>query len=190
MRYYDSINDKILTETDIEKSGLTKEGLEGKQIFEIEEILPDIDKYHSLNPGTKIEKREGKYVCEWYVIPQPISFIKAAKLEDLANIRWEHQTMGVQCCNGSIFISTEPSEVDKLSATLQGMLISGINEISYKAPMEFVYLTIDSLKEVIKTVNEYVQKCFSNEHRLVKMINECNDERELLNLDLEDGWPE
>lgn len=186
--YYDTRSRKILSDRDIEKRGLTAEGMAALGICPIREIRPDIDgRYESLRPG-EVEVTEAGCVRRWEVAPLPLPFAKAAKKEDATALRWAQETGGIITPDG-IRVLTGIEDQNRIATAIQGMRDSGITEVDFKSASGWVTLTLDQLVGVAALIAEHVQACFTRERALYEAIDACVSLEALNALDLNAGWP-
>jgi hypothetical protein len=114
---------------------------------------------------------------------------KAAKRADLANIRWEHETGGI-----NVDGLTVPT--DRETQTIVDRLVKAFDDGDLTDPVSFKrsagdWLTIDAdTARLIKRLGaQHVQVCFSRECVLDGEIAAAADRAALNAIDLTQGWP-
>lgn len=115
--------------------------------------------------------------------PKPLAALKAAKLADLAAIRYAREVAGV----GGLRTDRE-SQGLIVGAALAATLDPAYT-VEWKSAAGWMTLTAPQLLAAAQAVRAHVQACFSNERALAASIEAASDAAELFAIDLGQGWP-
>lgn len=119
----------------------------------------------------------------------PLPDRKAAMLDELADIRWRHETGGIVV--GGSPIKTDGESQRKLtSAYVQAEKDSGFVIDNWKiAPGVFVPLNAATIIAIGDAVTAHVQACFDHEGAVTTAILAAEDHDALDMIDMGAGWP-
>jgi hypothetical protein len=114
--------------------------------------------------------------------------LKEQKLNDLSEKLAEYENDGV-LYNGNIFKTDSAAQLKFVAVTLSTMMDSNYS-VDFKT-RDGIYVTLNSTQaiELCLAVKTHIQSCYSNEGRLINLINQCTNTSELNSIDLESGWP-
>ncbi len=187
MQYYDAANKTILSENDLSRRGLTDAVLHALGIFPIRDIMPEFDgRYYQPVPG-EVAEEGGEYVRRHTVQPLPLAFVRAAKKEDVTALRWQRETGGITI-NG-VSVLTGIDDQNRIATAIQGMEMSGLTQVDFKAASGWTVLTLAEIKAVAAAISHYVQACFSCEKDLHAIVVGMEDAAAVIALDITKGWP-
>jgi hypothetical protein len=114
--------------------------------------------------------------------------IRAARLAELANLRWEKETGGT-VFNG-MPIATDAVSQTKYIGAVVGAQIAPNAVINWKmADGTFVSLDAQAITAVAMAVRAHVQACFDREAELKAWIEAASMAEEIAAIDLNTGWP-
>ena len=114
--------------------------------------------------------------------------LRAAKLAELAALRWEKETGGTTF-NG-IPLATDAVSQTKYIGAVVGAQIDPDAVINWKmADGTFVSLNAQAITAVAMAVRAHVQACFDREAVLKAQIEAASTEDEIAAIDLNTGWP-
>lgn len=122
----------------------------------------------------------------WYIAPgeaRPLEAIKAARLAELAALRFGNETAGV-----SGLRSDRESQALLTGAALAASLDPEYT-VDWKSTAGWTTLDAVQLLAAAQTVRGHVQACFSNERGLAAAIDAAEDMDAVLAIDLGQGWP-
>lgn len=115
--------------------------------------------------------------------PRPLADVKAARLADLAALRFARETGGT-----GGFRTDRESQSLIVGAALAATLDPGYT-VEWKSSAGWVTLNATQLLAAAQIVRAHVQACFSNERALGTTIEEADDLQAVLAIDLGQGWP-
>lgn len=139
---------------------------------------------------TIVRQHDGSFSITMPPAPPVLTFAekKAAKLAELADVRWQHETGGM-VFNG-YEVSTDVISQTKIIGAVVGVQIDPTATIKWKmADGEFVTLDAAALVALGSAIRAHVQACFDNEAALASLISVAADEADLDEIDLTAGWP-
>lgn len=144
--------------------------------------------------GERIEPRspqlvDGAWRQGWDVIELPLEERRAALRVELARIRWEHETGGIEV--GGLTVPTDRETqaiVDRMVKAYADGDLTGA--ISFKRG-DGDWVTIDeaSARLIKKFGAQHVQACFKRECEIDGLIADAPDQAALDAIDLEEAWP-
>jgi len=110
-------------------------------------------------------------------------------INELARIRYEHETMGIEVNNVKIY--SDRNTQSMLSSAVILMDEQPDIIIDWKCEDGWVQLDKNTISTISQCLAHYVQACFTNEKTLVEMLKNIpdNDWDALENFDLFLGWP-
>lgn len=115
--------------------------------------------------------------------PKPLADVKAAKLVELAAVRFARETGG----SGG-FRTDRESQSLIVGAALAATLDPNYT-VEWKSTAGWVTLNATQLLAAAQAVRAHVQACFSNERALAGAIEDASDADSVLGIDLGRGWP-
>ncbi|GAB5434799.1 MAG: hypothetical protein EpisKO_41690 [Epibacterium sp.] len=104
-----------------------------------------------------------------------VETIRAARLQELAKLRWQRSCEGVTLPNGATFPGDETTRLSlsgAISALQQGMLTA---PIVWKTPTGFVSLSQEDLEAAAAAVVQFIQTCFAAEGAVAAQIEAAPD---------------
>jgi hypothetical protein len=114
--------------------------------------------------------------------------LRARKLAELADLRWEKETSGTTF-NG-MPVATDAVSQTKYIGAVVGAQIDPNAVINWKmADGTFVTLDAQAITAVAMAVRAHVQACFDNEAALKAQVEAASSTEEIAAVDLNTGWP-
>lgn len=113
-------------------------------------------------------------------LPVPVlslAELKAAKIAEIANARWQAETAGLTL-NGFTVATDRESQAMITAAVLQTMLDPSYT-VQWKTSAGFIRLTAEQIQAVGVAVRQHVQACFDREAVLLTAIEACKTIEEL-----------
>ena len=135
------------------------------------------------DPATEIPQ----YVKgEWRIVllkdllpPEPtLDELKAQKLAELAQARWEQETGGLTLPNGAIIKTDRESQALLAGASLC-VLQNATATVEWKGANGWVTLTATEIMQIATLVRNHVQAQFSRERDLSEKVNACGTVEEV-----------
>ncbi len=124
--------------------------------------------------------------ARWYFAPgapRPLDAIKAARLAELASIRFGHETAGVAG------LRSDRESQSLLTGAALAASLDPEYTVDWKGESGWTTLDAVQLLAAAQTVRGHVQACFSNERILAAAIDAAADMDAFLAIDLSQGWP-
>lgn len=115
--------------------------------------------------------------------PRPLADAKAARLAELAALRFARETAGT-----GDFRTDRESQGLIVGAALAATLDPAYT-VEWKSAAGWITLNATQLLAAAQAVRAHVQACFSNERALGSAIEAAGDLDALLAIDLGQGWP-
>lgn len=145
--------------------------------------------YTPVETGVEHDETLDIYRLTWDLRPLPVDTVKTTLKNELAAIRYDHETDGV-VVNGQTILTDRESQ----SAVASAKLYSDANPdkaISWKAASGWVVLDNATITAMAKAVGDYVQACFDREKELNELIDAATDVDELVEVaaQFNEGWP-
>ena len=107
---------------------------------------------------------------------------------DLAPIRWNHATGGINVAGFEIDTNTDSQLL--ISGAVSLAMVKPETIFKFKTKTGFVDLTSQLMLYIGASVGTHIQMCYAHEAALAAMLDEiANDREALLTFDLEQGWP-
>lgn len=122
--------------------------------------------------------------------PTPLTNAElVAKLKsELASIRWNHATGGINVAGFEIDTNTDSQLL--ISGAVSLAMVKPETVFKFKTKTGFVDLTSQIMIYIGASVGTHIQLCYAHEAVLAAMLDPIADDREaLLAFDLEQGWP-
>jgi len=129
------------------------------------------------DPATEIPQ----YVKgEWRIVllkdllpPEPtLDELKAQKLAELAQARWEQETGGLTLPDGTV-IKTDRESQSLLTGASLYVLQNASATVEWKGENGWVTLSASDLQQIAMLVRNHVQACFSKERELGEKVEAC-----------------
>ncbi len=120
----------------------------------------------------------------------PLTFaaLQAARLTDLATVRYQHEVGGITVLGIPVPTDRETqSIVDRICKAFDDGDIDGT--VSFKSPAGFVALDANAMKAIKALGAQHVQACFARESALAAEIVAAADQSALDAIDINAGWP-
>jgi len=145
------------------------------------------------NPGERVtagdpeEYAPGQWRETWAVTAIPLAELRQTRLNELAALRYQHETAGITL-NGMTI------ETDRQSQSLitGAWSISQINPailIDWKGANGWVQIDAATITAIAGAVAAHVQSCFSAERIHAEAIDSLETEEDIGQYDLTTGWP-
>lgn len=121
------------------------------------------------------------------VIIPTLSELKIKKIADLATLRFYKEVGGITI-NSILFYTDRESQNKYLAQVI--MIDKGlVSSVSWKVN-DGIFMTFSAsdFYNICMAIMNHVKSCFDNEKTLIAAINACQNETELNNLNLNQGW--
>jgi hypothetical protein len=115
--------------------------------------------------------------------------LKANRLAELANMRWQKETGGI-VLNGASVATDEISQTKLIGAVVGAQMDP---EVTMKWKMKdgaFVTLDATTIVGVAMAVRAHIQACFDREAELKAEIEAASNPDAMAAIDIAEGWPE
>ena len=109
-------------------------------------------------------------------------------INELAKIRYQHEIGGVNI--GDIIIDTNRQSQALINGAYSTTLINPNTTINFKATTGWINLNANDIINIATIVSMHVQSCFNRELELYTLIKSSNNINDIINIDLNSGWPE
>lgn len=104
--------------------------------------------------------------------------VKTAKLAELAQARWEHETGGLTLPNGMVIKTDRESQALLTGASLY-VLQNATATVEWKGANGWVTLTASDIQKIAMLVRNHVQVAFSREKELAEKVEACGTVEEV-----------
>lgn len=111
----------------------------------------------------------------WEKVANNLELLKAKKLEEFAQARWEQETGGLTLPNGAIIKTDRESQALLTGASLY-VLQNATATVEWKGANGWVTLTAAEIQQIAMAVRNHVQAAFSREKELAEKVEKiAND---------------
>ncbi|WP_180287702.1 DUF4376 domain-containing protein [Azospirillum oleiclasticum] len=136
------------------------------------------------NPPALID---GVWRVTWTISPWPLEAVKAAKLAELARVRWQRECAGIEV--DGLLVATD----DRAKLLLNCMYRTAEKKPAmihrWKQPNCEVELTSTQVIALADALSAHVQACFDRELDLRAQIEAAGTMADILGIDVTAGWP-
>lgn len=137
--------------------------------------------------GDPEEYAPGKWRETWIVTAIPLSEVQAQRLNELAALRYQHETAGITL-NGTV-IETDRESQALITGAYSYSLLNPSVLIDWKAESGWIQIDAATIAGIAGAVASHVQACFSNERTLSEAIMSAETVEAVQAIDLTTGWP-
>lgn len=109
----------------------------------------------------------------WEKVANNLELLKAKKLEEFAQARWEQETGGLTLPNGAI-IKTDRESQALLTGAAFAATMDPETPIEWKGATGWVVLTPQQVLQIAGLVRQHVQAAFSKERALSEQVRVCS----------------
>lgn len=156
-------------------------------------IVDDVIQYYKLksgemlvdtHPGEQIKPRwngaewtESATAEEIEATKPSLAELKAAKKQEIATVRWQAETAGLELTGFSV--ATDRESQAMITAAVLQTLLDPTYTVQWKTSVGFITLTSEQIQAVGVAVRQHVQACFDREAVLLIAIEACETAEEL-----------
>lgn len=143
------------------------------------------DPLYKMVNGVRVEMAPGEIAA---LRPVPaLADARAAKLAELANLRWRRETGGLTL-NG-VTVATDEKSQSKLHAARTRAKENANYTVNWKTVGGFATLDATQIIAIADAVGDHVRECFDNEATHAILIGTYDDVQGVIEHDLSTGWP-
>jgi len=145
------------------------------------------------NPGERVtagdpeEYAPGQWRETWAVTAIPLAELRQTRLNELAALRYQHETAGITL-NG-MTIETDRQSQALITGAWSFSQLNPAALIDWKGVTGWVQIDAAAISAIAGAVATHVQACFSNERVLSEAIAAATTVEALNAIDLTVGWP-
>ncbi len=148
---------------------------------------PVITAIQRITKGNPEEYAPGQWRETWIVTDIPLSEVKSQRIDELANLRYQHETAGITLSGMAI-------ETDRQSQALitGAWSFSQLNPavlIDWKGVNGWIQIDAATITAIAGAVADHVQACFSASRLHEEAILALETSEEVAAYDLTTGWP-
>lgn len=114
---------------------------------------------------------------------------RAARLQELADHRWQIETGGVTLPDGSRILTDRESQA-QLTSAYQSLSMPFVESIDWKAAGGWVTVTETELRPIAQAVAQHVQGCFKAERIVSEQIDAAEGAEALYGIDIARAFKE
>jgi hypothetical protein len=148
---------------------------------------PTVTANQRLTKGDPEEYEPGHWRETWIVTDIPLSEVKAQRINELASLRYQHETAGITL-NGAT-IKTDRESQALITGAYAYSQLDPAALIDWKATTGWIQIDATAIAGIATAVACHVQDCFSNERTLSEAIAAAESVDAVQQIDLTIGWP-
>ncbi len=149
---------------------------------------PAVDKNHVAVESGFSQNADGVWHRTWDIQSLDIGVIRDRKKNELAAIRFQHETAGITVNGGAI--DTGLVSQAKINGAWAGAQVNPSVMIDWKrADGDWIQIDAATITGIAMSVFAYVQACYTREMQLSQLIDAAEDVAEVDAVDLTVGWP-
>lgn len=130
------------------------------------------------SPMTEEEKKIANDFVNAYEIVIPFSEKKIKKIQDAKEQRKRAENKGITVANMRIDTSRESQAM--INSAYNFLKENPSSSLNWKTESGFVQIGLTEISAIATAVGKYIQECFNNEYEMVKKIEACTTEEELI----------
>jgi hypothetical protein len=148
---------------------------------------PTVTANQRLTKGDPEEYAPGHWRETWIVTDIPLSEVKANRSNELASLRYQHETAGITI--SGMTIETDRESQALITGAYCTSLLNPSVLIDWKGGNGWTQIDAATIAVIAALVSTHVQACFSNERVLSEAIEAAETVEAVQAIDLTIGWP-
>jgi len=148
---------------------------------------PTVTVNQRLTQGEPEEYAPGHWRETWIVTDIPLSEAKANRSNDLASLRYQHETAGITL--SGMTIETDRESQALITGAYCTSLLNPAVMIDWKGVNGWTQIDAATIAGIAASVSIHVQACFSKERVLSEALDAAETVEGVQAIDLTTGWP-